>query len=70
MNAWNFPAFILVAVVAGFLVVRFLLRTAHPGRQVPDFECDVCGRRQRGLGPRQWRFCPFCGTPKLRSKRR
>ena len=64
MTAWNFPAFFVVVIVTAIIVARFFLHAGGPGRAKPDFECDVCGRKQRGLGPRQWRFCPFCGAPK------
>lgn len=61
MTAWNHPIFIAVALVVGLTLSWWLFRHgARPGP--PDFECEVCGRKQRGLTARQWRFCPFCGV--------
>ncbi len=70
MTAWNHPVIIFVGLFFGFAISWWLFRRgASPG--APQFECDVCGRRQRGLSAREWRFCPYCGVPRgERAKRR
>jgi hypothetical protein len=65
MTVWDYPVFI-VAAVAGCLVVAWSLMRVGRQTHRPDFECDVCGRKQRGLLARDWRFCPYCGTPRPR----
>ena len=64
MTIWDYPAFaVLLAVVGCLLVATWLIRVGNPkGGDPPDFECDVCGRKQRTVYARDWRFCPFCGT--------
>lgn len=65
MTAWNFPEVILLAVALTGAVTYLLIRAAGAAsKRAPDFECDVCGRRQHNLYARQWRYCPFCGAPK------
>ena len=66
MTVWDYPVFIIAAVAGCLLVVVLLFRVGNPAGRAPDFECDVCGRKQRGYSAREWRFCPYCGAPKPR----
>jgi hypothetical protein len=61
MLGWDFPFGIVVTVVAGVVIAALLFRVGR--KKSPEFECDVCGRKQQGLAAREWRFCPYCGTP-------
>ena len=62
MSAWDYPVIIVATVVVGMLVFAGLMKLAAPVRP-GGFECLVCGRKQRGILAREWRFCPYCGTP-------
>lgn len=62
--AWDYPFFIIATLFAALGVAGAIIRAAQPGRKPPDFECAVCGRKQRGVTPREWRYCPYCGVPR------
>ena len=68
MSAWDFPIVIVGMVIVALVVAAALFKVGLPKRG-PDFECDVCGRSERGLRPREWRYCPYCGTPRPRRPR-
>ncbi|MEE8409122.1 MAG: hypothetical protein V3T05_05930 [Myxococcota bacterium] len=64
MSAWDYPVFIIATLIGGIVVTAWLFRIGNPLRRGPDFECDLCGRKANGNYAKEWRFCPFCGTPK------
>ncbi len=65
MSAWSYPEVILIAVVVAALGSFWLMRAAAGGgNRKPDFECDVCGRKQTSLFAKEWRYCPYCGAPR------
>jgi ribosomal protein L37E len=69
MTVWDQPVLFVLGIAGAVLVAGWLLRLG--ARQMtPDFECLVCGRRQRNVYAHQWRFCPFCGTPAPRQRPR
>lgn len=64
MTLWDHPVFIVLAVAGCLAVAALLIRVGNPGGAgPPDFTCDVCGRKQRTIYAKEWRFCPYCGTP-------
>ena len=62
MLGWDFPFGIVVTVTVGVLIAAWLFRVGV--KKGPQFECSLCGRKQQGLAAREWRFCPYCGTPR------
>ncbi|MBI5512061.1 MAG: hypothetical protein HY903_25160 [Deltaproteobacteria bacterium] len=68
MAATEFPFGIVIAVVVALAVAAWLLKVGVV-KKGPEFECSVCGRKQSGMHASQWRFCPYCGTPRPRPPR-
>jgi hypothetical protein len=63
VTLWDYPALVVLAAAGALAVAAGLLRAGNPARSgPPDFECAVCGRRQRSRYARDWRYCPFCGA--------
>jgi rRNA maturation endonuclease Nob1 len=70
VDAWDYPVFIIATVIAGIAIAAWLFRVGAPLSREPTLVCDLCGRKQRGLYVREWRFCPYCGTPRKRERSR
>ena len=62
--AWDSPLYIIGMFVAAIGIASWLIRAANPARRKTTFVCEVCGRKQRGPNPAEWRYCPYCGVPK------
>ncbi|MBN1961580.1 MAG: hypothetical protein JW841_11595 [Deltaproteobacteria bacterium] len=63
MIAWDYPAFIIAAVVVALLITYGLLRATRKA-QKPIYVCNICGRRHNAVGAYEWRYCPYCGAPR------
>lgn len=64
MDAWNYPAVIVVAMLVAVTASLWLMRLAGTPTKNPPFSCGVCGRKELGLSAKDWRYCPYCGAPK------